>query len=129
MALSLVGSDFRRTQDTKGFHRRDDRTIQDTGPRFESSRRHAADDQRRYCTPRTGSLLRPPRPFSSRSETGTGSRTNHPQYFSLLPKHDLPTYSTEVGRRLPEDVRPALVQDWLRKLVFSPKYKGHIRSL
>jgi integrase len=28
-----------------------------------------------------------------------------------------------------EDVRPALVQDWLRKLVLSPKYKGHIRSL
>ena len=28
-----------------------------------------------------------------------------------------------------EDVRPALVQDWLRSLVLSPKYKGHIRSL
>src|ERR1700733_3058505 len=28
-----------------------------------------------------------------------------------------------------EDVRPALVQDWLRRLVLSPKYKGHIRSL
>src|SRR5580693_2494581 len=28
-----------------------------------------------------------------------------------------------------EDVRPALVQDWLRNLVLSPKYKGHIRSL
>lgn len=28
-----------------------------------------------------------------------------------------------------DDVRPALVQDWLRKLALSPKYKGHIRSL
>jgi integrase len=28
-----------------------------------------------------------------------------------------------------EDVRPALVQDWLRNLVLSPKYKIHIRSL
>jgi integrase len=28
-----------------------------------------------------------------------------------------------------EDVRPALVEDWLRRLAFSPKYKGHIRSL
>jgi len=28
-----------------------------------------------------------------------------------------------------KDVRPALVQDWLRKLVLSPMYKGHIRSL
>jgi len=28
-----------------------------------------------------------------------------------------------------EDVRPALVQDWLRRLDLSPKYKGHIRSL
>jgi integrase len=27
------------------------------------------------------------------------------------------------------DVRPTLVQDWLRKLTVSPKYKGHIRSL
>ncbi len=28
-----------------------------------------------------------------------------------------------------QDVRPALVQDWLRKLTLSPTYKGHIRSL
>jgi hypothetical protein len=28
-----------------------------------------------------------------------------------------------------EDVRPALEQDWLRRLVLSPKYKRQIRSL
>jgi integrase len=28
-----------------------------------------------------------------------------------------------------EDVRPALVRDWLRSRFLSPKYKGHIRSL
>ena len=33
------------------------------------------------------------------------------------------------GDVLLRDVRPALVQDWLRKLPISPKYKGHIRSL
>src|SRR6266700_4574920 len=102
MALSLVGTDFRRAQETKGFHRRNDRTVQDRDPCFESSGRHAADDQRWHYTSRTGSLLWHPRPFPSRSETGTGSRTNHPQYSSLLPKHDLPTHPTHVGRRLSE---------------------------
>jgi hypothetical protein len=46
-------------------------------------------------------FLWPPRPFSSRSETEAGSRTNHSQESSLLPKHDLPTHPTQVGRRLP----------------------------
>src|SRR5579864_169077 len=101
MALSLVGTDVRRTQDTKGFHRRDDRAVQDRGACLESSRGHAANDQRRRCTPRAGSFLWPPRPFSPGSETGTGSRTDHPQYSSLLPKHDSPTHPTQVGRRLP----------------------------
>src|SRR6266851_3004945 len=99
MALSLVGTDFGRTQETKGFHRRNGRTVQDGGPRLESSRRHAADDQRWYLAPRTGSLLWHPRPFPSRSETGRGSRTNHSQYSSLLPKYDLSTHPTQVGRR------------------------------
>src|SRR6266545_209796 len=100
MALSLVGTEFGRTQETKGFHRRNGRTVQDGGPCLKSSRRHAADDQRWHLAPRTGSLLWHPRPFPSRSETGRGSRTNHSQYSSFLPKYDLPTHPTEVGRRL-----------------------------
>src|ERR1700686_4089104 len=100
MALSLVGTDFRWSQDQKGFHRRNRRKVQDGSPRLESSRRPAADDQRWDLAPRTGSLLWHPRPFPSRSETGRGSRTNHSQYTSFLPKYDLPTHPTEVGRRL-----------------------------
>ena len=100
MALSLVGTDFGRTQETKGFHRRNGRTVQDGGPCLESSRRHAADDQRWHLAPRTGSLLWHPGPFPSRSETGRGRRTNHSQYSSLLPKYDLPTHPTQVGGRL-----------------------------
>jgi len=100
MALSLVGTDFGGTQDTKGFYRRNSRKLQDRGPCFESSRRHAANDQRWHFTPRTGSFLWHPRPFPDRSETGAGRGTNHPQYSSLLPKHDLPTHPTQVGRRL-----------------------------
>ena len=57
------------------------------------------------------------------------AETNHSQYSSLLPKYDLPTHPTQMGDVCIGDVRPALVQDWLRKLVLSPKYKGHIRSL
>src|SRR5271169_3038616 len=98
MALSLVGTDFRRSQDQKRVHRRNRRKVQDGGPRLESSRRHAADDQRWDVAPRSGSLLWHPRPFPDRSETGRGSRTNHSQYFSLLPKYDLPTHPTQVGR-------------------------------
>ena len=101
MALSLVGTDFRWTQDEKGIHRRNDRAVQDRGSRFESSRRHEANDQRWHYTSRSGSLLWPPRPFPSRSETGRGSRTNYSQYSSLLSEHDLPTHPTQVGRRLP----------------------------
>src|SRR5271166_5964639 len=100
MDLSLVGTDFRRTQETKGVHRRNRRKVQDGGPRLESSGRHAADDQRWDDAPRTGSLLWHPRPFPARSETGRESRTNHSQYSSLLPKYDLPTHPTQVGRRL-----------------------------
>ena len=100
MALSLVGTDFRRRQEPKGVHRRNGRKVQDGGPRLESSRRHAADDQRWDLAPRAGSLLWHPRPFPSRSETGRGSRTNHSQHSSLLPKYDLPTHPTQVGRRL-----------------------------
>ena len=46
-------------------------------------------------------------------------------YRSMICQHIRPKW----GDTRLEDVRPALVQDWLRKLVLSPKYKGHIRSL
>src|SRR5580698_5102220 len=101
MALSLVGTDFRRSQDQKRVHRRNRRKVQAGGPRLESSGRHAADDQRWDLAPRSGSLLWHPRPFPARSETGRGRRTNHSQYSSLLPKYDLPTHPTQMGRRLP----------------------------
>ena len=95
--MVMVGTDFRRSQDQKRVHCRNRRKVQDGGPRLESSRRHAADDQRWHLAPRTGSLLWHPRPFPARSETGRGRRTNHSQYSSLLPKYDLPTHPTQVG--------------------------------
>src|ERR1700685_3578717 len=100
MALSLVGTNFRWSQDQKGVHRRNRRKVQDGGPRLESGRRRAADDQRGDVAPRSGSLLWHPRPFPDRSETGRGRRTNYSQYSSLLPKYDLPAHPTQVGRQL-----------------------------
>jgi integrase len=44
-------------------------------------------------------------------------RTNHLQHISLLSEHDLAAHSSQVGRL------QTLVQDWLRKLDISPKYK------
>ncbi len=49
MALPLVGDNFRRSQDAKGFDRRNGRRIQDRGPCVEGSRREEADDQRWDC--------------------------------------------------------------------------------
>ena len=46
-------------------------------------------------------------------------------YRSMISQHIRPKW----GDTYLEEVRPASVQDWLRKLVLSPKYKGHIRSL
>ena len=46
-------------------------------------------------------------------------------YRSMISQHIRPRW----GESQLEDVRPTLVQDWLRKLDVSPKYKGHIRSL
>ncbi len=46
-------------------------------------------------------------------------------YRSMISQHILPKW----GDMYLQDVRPALVQDWLRKLTLSPTYKGHIRSL
>jgi integrase len=46
-------------------------------------------------------------------------------YRSIIRRHIRP----KCGDFYLQDVRPSLVQDWLRNLVMSPKYKGHIRSL
>ena len=46
-------------------------------------------------------------------------------YRSMIRQHILPKW----GDMYLQDVRPALVQDWLRTLTLSPTYKGHIRSL
>ena len=46
-------------------------------------------------------------------------------YRSMISQHIQPKW----GDVSLQDVRPALVQDWLRKLTLSPKYKGHISSL
>jgi integrase len=46
-------------------------------------------------------------------------------YRSMISQHILPKW----GDMYLQDVRPALVQDWLRMLNLSPTYKGHIRSL
>lgn len=44
---------------------------------------------------------------------------------SIISQHIRPKW----GDVYVKDVRPALVQDWLRKITLSPKYKGHVRSL
>jgi integrase len=46
-------------------------------------------------------------------------------YRSIIGRHIRPKW----GDFYLQDVRPSLVQDWLRNLVMSPKYKGHVRSL
>jgi len=46
-------------------------------------------------------------------------------YRSMICQHIRPKW----GDAYLKDVRPTLVQDWLRRLDLSPKYKGHIRSL
>jgi integrase len=46
-------------------------------------------------------------------------------YPSIIRRHIRPKW----GDFYLQDVRPSLVQDWLRNLVMSPKYKGHVRSL
>src|SRR5690242_8247191 len=101
MALSLVGISFGWTQDEKGIHCRNDRAVQDRGSRFESSRRHEAKDQRRHYTSRSGSILRPPGPFPSRSETGRSSGSDYSQHSSLLSEHDFATHPPQVERRPP----------------------------
>jgi integrase len=46
-------------------------------------------------------------------------------YRSIIRRHIRPKW----GDFFLQDVRPSLVQDWLRNLLMSPKYKGHVRSL
>src|SRR5713101_5365759 len=46
-------------------------------------------------------------------------------YRSMICQHIRPKW----GDAHLKDVRPTLVQDWLRSLDLSPKYKGHVRSL
>ena len=53
------------------------------------------------------------------------THSTYVSYRSMISQHIRPKW----GDVSLQDVRPALVQDWLRKLTLSPKYKGHIRSL
>jgi Phage integrase, N-terminal SAM-like domain len=53
------------------------------------------------------------------------THSTYVSYRSMISQHIRPKWGDVCLR----DVRPALVQDWLRKLTLSPKYKGHIRSL
>jgi len=100
MALSLVGTDFGRTQKRRGF------TVGTVEQyKTEAHALKAAEGMRLMINDgilrrEPVSLLWHPGPFPSRSETGRGSRTNHSQYSSLLPKYDLPTHPTQVGGRL-----------------------------
>src|SRR5271157_2350728 len=98
MDLPLVGNDFGRSKEAKGFHRRNGRRIQNRSTCLEGSRRDAAADQRWGRFPGTCALRRRSGPFPSRAAAGTGCRTNHPQYFRLLPEHDQPTHPSQVGR-------------------------------
>src|SRR5208337_1823268 len=98
MDLPLVGNDFRRSQEAKGFHCWNGRKIQDGSACLEGSRRDAGANQRWGCCPGTSALLRRSGPFPSRAEAGTGSRTNHPRYSCLLPEHDQSTHPSQVGR-------------------------------
>jgi integrase len=58
-------------------------------------------------------------------EAGQITHNTVASYRSMISQH----IRAKWGDVYVEDVRPALVQDWLRKLTLSPKYKGHIRSL
>jgi integrase len=83
-----------------------------------------------------GVAQRPPVPFSGlldrflldqkqEQESEQITYNTLASYRSMISQHIRPRW----GDSKLEDVRPTLVQDWLRKLDVSPKYKGHIRSL
>jgi len=65
--------------------------------------------------------------LDQKQEEAAGQITNNTlaSYRSMISRHIRPKW----GDVYLENVRPALVQEWLRTLVLSPKYKGHIRSL
>jgi hypothetical protein len=83
-----------------------------------------------------GVAQRPPVPFSGlldrflldqKQEQASEQITHNTlaSYRSMISQHIRPKWGDcKLG-----EVRPNLVQDWLRKLAVSPKYKGHIRSL
>src|SRR5438552_973615 len=98
MAVSVVGVNFGRTANAKGFHCRYGRTIHNRGACSESCRRHASDLQRRGRAATPGSFQWSPGSVSSRSETGTGVRTNHSQHTGLLSEHDFSAHPSQVGR-------------------------------
>jgi integrase len=83
-----------------------------------------------------GVAQRPPVPFSGfldrflldqkqEQESEQITYNTLASYRSMISQHIRPTWS---DCKL-DEVRPTLVQDWLRKLDVSRKYKGHIRSL
>jgi integrase len=83
-----------------------------------------------------GVAQRPPVPFSGlldrflldqkqEQESEQITHNTLASYRSMISQHIRPKWGDcKLG-----EVRPTLVQDWLRKLIVSPKYKGHIRSL
>jgi integrase len=65
--------------------------------------------------------------IDQKQEMEAGQITYHTlaSYRSMIRQHIRPTWG-DISLR---EVRPASVQDWLRKLSLAPKYKSHIRSL
>src|SRR5215472_2935873 len=98
MAVSLVGINFGRTTDAKGFYCRYGRGVHNRGACSESCRRDASDYQRRGRTAPPGSFQWSPGSVPSRSETGTGVRTNHLQNIGLVSEHDFSAHPSRVGR-------------------------------
>jgi integrase len=62
---------------------------------------------------------------SQEVETEQITHNTFVSYRSIINQHVRPKW----GDYTLAEVRPALVQEWLRRLEVSPKYKGHIRSL
>ena len=79
---------------------------------------------------------RPPVPFSGLLDRFLLDQKQE-QESEQITYNTLASYRSMISKRIRpmwgdsklEDVRATLVQDWLRKLDVSPKYKGHIRSL
>ena len=129
MALSLVGTDFRRSQDQKGF------TVGTVEKyKTEAHALKAAEGMRLMIN--DGILRREPVLFcgildrflldqKQEEEAEQITHNTLASYRSMICKHIRPKW----GDNHLENVGPALVQERLPKLFLSPKYKGHIRSL